>query len=99
MIPNLAADDLDKVGGNVILARVRARYSTGLTTATVTFTQATTLTTNAVPNTFSLGMSTTSSSAQLIVATTTLQDAVNTNRLLINQIIDVLQAKSLALST
>lgn len=63
--------------------------------STVTITQIATGSTDVVPAMVSLGLSTTVSSGALIAATTTLQDEVNSNRKLINKLIDILREEGL----
>lgn len=67
--------------------------------ATVTFEQATTETTNAVPALLLLGLTTTASSGDLIAAAGTLEGRLNTVHKALNQVVDILQANLLALST
>lgn len=92
---------LKSVDGNVVQARMRERIDEAVAefvspSATVSFTHLTTVVDTTVQNTFSLGLSTTTSIVQLIVATTTLQDRVNQLTQLVNQITYVLKANHLS---
>lgn len=95
---------LPSLTSNALEPRIRRRVEEAIEDlldpdATVTFAQATTVTTNAIPALLVLGLTTSVSSGSLITATTTLEDRVNLLHKAVNQVVDILQANLLALST
>lgn len=98
----MAESTLRSVDANVVQRRLRDRLAeleaemfTPLS-SDYQFTRATTATESNIPTTLVLALSTTSSSGQLLAATTALEDRMNVAMGLINQIVYALQSNEFA---
>lgn len=100
----MADSTLPSLSGNAALDRARRRFAEDIAEfldpdATVTFAQATTETTNALPALLNTGLTATGSTGQIIAASTQMEDRINLLHRAVNNIVDILQANQMALTT